>query len=54
MVSTEALEQLAELRDLEPAPEDVEAIRALRKIWLEAVMVESFEDVADLIQSAIS
>jgi hypothetical protein len=54
MIAVDALDELAELRDLEPAPEDVEAIRALRKIWLEAVMVETFEDVADLIQSAIS
>lgn len=48
-----ALEELAELREAEAPPEDAEAIRALRKIWLEAVMVESFEDVADLIQSAL-
>lgn len=32
---------------------DEMAMRALRKIWLEAVMVETFDEVADLIQSAL-
>ncbi len=32
---------------------DEETMRALRKIWLEAIMVETFEDAADLIQSAL-
>ncbi len=48
---TETERDLAEMLQ-EPVIEG-EAMRALRKIWLEAVMVESFEDAADLIQSAL-
>jgi len=55
MISTKTVSELSEmLSESETPPEDIVALRALRKIWLEDVMVESFEDVADLIQSAIS
>jgi hypothetical protein len=54
MIAMDTLDELGEMLHSEHDPKDDEAIRALRKIWLESVMVESFEDVADLIQSAIS
>ena len=54
MIEMDAVEELGEMLSSDHDPVDEEAIRALRTIWLESVMVESFEDVADLIQSAIS
>jgi hypothetical protein len=55
MISTDPT--ISELSDLfleDQSESDELALRALRGIWLEAIMVESFDDVADLIQSAIS
>ncbi len=46
-----ALDELREMRE-EPVIDEM-AMRALRKIWLEAVMVETFDQAADLIQSAL-
>ena len=48
---TETEQDLAEMLDRPVIDEN--AMRALRKIWLEAVMVESFDDAADLLQSAL-
>lgn len=48
---TETERDLAEM--LQEPLLDENAMRALRKIWLEAVMVESFDQAADLIQSAL-
>ena len=53
MVTSQTIIDLDELRQMHYESKDAEAIRALRKIWLEAVMVESFEDLASLLQSAI-
>lgn len=46
-----AVDELREMHE-EPVIDEM-AMRALRKIWLEAVMVESFDQAADLIQSAL-
>ncbi len=53
MPTSQTIIDLDGLREMHYESKDAEAIRALRKIWLEAVMVESFEDVASLFQSAI-